>query len=126
MLLLKYFLVVGSVLTGLIFFSNSGDIKGLAPFRVSQISGLPKPYKAPIVVAEVGSPIAVATEIVPTINAKPSTKTVLKHKPAKVVGRLVPQGRYDPFAPLERWAPASLQRDYAFQHPFGLERQNIQ
>jgi len=46
----SYLLIVGSVLTGLLFFANRVMDPGPSPFSVSQRIGLPEPSIAPVVV----------------------------------------------------------------------------
>jgi hypothetical protein len=42
----SYLLVVGSILTGLLFFADTIIVPGALPFGAQKI-GLPEPYKAP-------------------------------------------------------------------------------
>ncbi len=98
---LQYFLVVGSVLTGLLFYANSAMFPAPLPFSVSQKNGLPEPYKAPVVVAEVPKPVIMATTVVPPVEVKKSLKAIRKHKPVQVVRQSVPQGRYAAYPPRE-------------------------
>jgi hypothetical protein len=90
----SYFFVVGSVLTGLLFYANSVMVPVALPFSVSQMNGLPRPYKAPVIVADVPNPVIVATTVEPRAEMKKPVKTVRKHKPAQVAGQSVLQGRY--------------------------------
>jgi hypothetical protein len=98
---LQYFLVVGSVLTGLILYANSAMVPNALPFSVSQMNGLPEPYKAPMIVAEVPNPVIVATTVEPSVEVKKPVKAVRKHKPAQVARQSVPQGRYAAYPPRE-------------------------
>ena len=97
----SYFLIVGSVLTGLLFYANSVMVPGPLPFSNSQTIGLPEPYKAPVVVVEVPKPLIIAVTVEPPVEAKKSVKAVRKHKPTRVVRRSIPQGRYAAYPPRE-------------------------
>jgi hypothetical protein len=46
---LKYFLTVGSLLVGLLYYASSVIEPTSLPFHIAQTSGLPQPYKAPAV-----------------------------------------------------------------------------
>jgi hypothetical protein len=95
-------LVVGSVLTGLLLYANSAMDPVPLPFSVSQRMGLPEPSKAPVVVAEVPTPVIVATTVEPPAEVKKLIKAVRKHKPTQVVRQSVPpQGRYAAYPPRE-------------------------
>ena len=61
--LFSYFLIIGSVLTGLLFYANSVMVPEPLPFSVSQTIGLPQPYKAPMVIVESLTPALNATTI---------------------------------------------------------------
>jgi hypothetical protein len=101
--ILSYFLIVGSVLTGLLYFADSVMVAGPLPFSTSQRVGLPEPYKAPAVVVEVPKPEIIAATVEPPVEAKKPVKAVRQHKPTRVarqhkstrvVRRSVPQERY--------------------------------
>ena len=98
---LQYFLVVGSVLTGLLFYANSVMVPAPPPFSVSQRIGLPEPSIAPLVVAVVPKPEIVATTVEPPVEVKKSVKEIRKRKPAQVVRQSVSQGRYAAYPPRE-------------------------
>ena len=93
---LQYFLIVGSVLAGLLFYANSVMTPAALPFSVSQKIGLPEAFKPPVVVAEDPTPVVVATsvEVAVAVEVKKSAKTVRKHKATQAVRRSVEQGRY--------------------------------
>jgi hypothetical protein len=90
----SYFLIVGSLLTGLLFFANSVMVAGPLPFSVSQTVGLPGSNKAPVVVAEDPTPAIIATPVQRPVEPKKLIKKVGKHKQTRVVRQVVPQGRY--------------------------------
>ena len=91
---LKYFLVLGSGLIGLLFYANSVMVPAPLPFSVSQKIGLPDAYKAPVVLAEDPKPVVVATTVEPAVEVKKPIKPIRKRKPAQVVHQLVTQGHY--------------------------------
>jgi hypothetical protein len=66
----SYFLIVGSVLTGLLFFANSTIAPVPLPFSVSQRIGLPEASKPLVVVAKVPNPEIVATTFESAVEAK--------------------------------------------------------
>lgn len=70
--LFSYFLIVGSVLTGLLFYADSVMVPVSLPFSTSQSIGLPEPYKAPVVVVEVPKPVIIAATVEPPVEAKKS------------------------------------------------------
>jgi len=82
---LSYFLIVGSVLTGLLFYADSVMVAGPLPFSTSQRIGLPEPYKAPVVVVEVPKPEIIAATVEAPVEAKKPVKAVREHKPTRVV-----------------------------------------
>jgi hypothetical protein len=88
----SYFLIVGSVLTGLLFYADSVMVARPLPFSVSQKIGLPESYKTQVVVAEV--PKLSATNVEPPVVVKKPVEAARKHKTARVVRRLVPQQSY--------------------------------
>ena len=88
---LQYFLVVGSVLTGLLFYANSVMAPAALPFNVSQKDGLPEPYKALLIVP---NPVIVETTVEPPVVVTKPVEAARKHKTARVVRRLVPQQSY--------------------------------
>lgn len=90
---LQYFLVVGSVLTGLLFYTNSVMAPAALPFSVSQRLGLPEPYKTPVVVVEVPKPVIIAATVESPVESKKPLKEVRKHKPTRVVHQSVSQER---------------------------------
>ena len=90
----SYFLVVGSVLTGLLFYADSVMVARPLPFSVSQKIGLPESYKAKLVVAEAPTPKFSVTNVEPPVVVKKPVEAVRKHKTARVVRRLVPQQSY--------------------------------
>jgi len=91
---LSYFLIVGSVLAGLLFYAESVIVPVSLPFSTSQSIGLPKPYKVPVVVVEVPKPVIIVATVEPPVEAKKPVKEVRKHKPTRVVRQSVPQERY--------------------------------
>ena len=91
---LSYFLIVGSVLTGLLFCADSVMVPVSLPFSVSQRVGLPESYKPPAVVVEVPKPAIIAATVESPVEAKKPVKAVRKHKPTRVVRQSVPQERY--------------------------------
>jgi hypothetical protein len=97
----SYFLIVGSVLTGLLFYANSVLTPISLPFAVSQRVGLPMPYKVPVMV-EIESPkpaiIAAAAERL--MAAKP-IKAIRKRKANRVVNESLPKDRYAAYPPRE-------------------------
>jgi hypothetical protein len=95
----QYFLVVGSVLTSLIFYADRLMVPAPLPFSVSQINGLPAPYRAPVVVAEAPRPVIIATTAEHTAEIKKLSKAVPKHRSAQVVPQPGPQGRYAAYTP---------------------------
>lgn len=103
---LQYILLIGSVLTGLVFFANSVMIP--APtFRVSQTSGLPEPYKAPAITTEahpviaVPPPVIIARTAERAVIAKKATSAVRKRKPTQVARPTLPQQHYAAYPPRE-------------------------
>ena len=91
----KYFLTVGSLLFGLLYYASSVIAPASLPFLVAQTSGLPQPYKAPVVepprpsvaVVEVpkAQPVAVKVESpTPPKNRKAANK---RQSPQAVRGR---------------------------------------
>lgn len=97
----QYFLIVGSVLTGLIFYANAVMVPAPLPFSVSQKNGLPEPYRAPVTAAEVPALVIIATTAEPPVEVKKPVKAVRQHRPAQVVRQTVPQGRYAAYPPRE-------------------------
>jgi hypothetical protein len=94
---LQYFLVVGSVLTGLLIYANNAMVPDALPFSVSQTTGLPEPYKAPAARAEIPDPVIVATSVELVAEVKKPVKpvkTARKHKPVQVARKLITEGRY--------------------------------
>ena len=89
-----YFLIVGPLLGGLLFYADNVMVPVPLPFSVSQSIGLPEPYKAPVVVAEVPKPEIIATPVEPPADMKKLVKVVRKHKPTGIVRQATPQGRY--------------------------------
>ncbi len=89
-----YFLIVGPVLAGLLFYADNVMVPVPLPFSVSQRIGLPEPYKAPAEAAEVSKPEIIATPVEPPADMKKPVKVVRKHKPARVVRQATPEGRY--------------------------------
>jgi hypothetical protein len=91
----SYFLIVGSALTSLLFYANSVMAPVPLPFSVSQRMGLPESSNAPVIVAEVPTPVIIAVTAKPPVEVKKPIKTVRKHKAAQVVRQSVsPQERY--------------------------------
>jgi hypothetical protein len=97
----QYFLVVGSVLTGLIFYANSVMAPVPLPFSVSQRIGLPESGNAPVVIGEASTAVIVATTIEPTTEAKKPVKAIRKNKSVQIVRQPVPQGRFAGYQPRE-------------------------
>jgi len=97
----QYMMVVGSVLSSLIFYANSLMAPATLPFSVSQIIGLPAPYRAPVVVAEAPRPAIIATTVEQRAEVKKPVKAVSKHRSPQVVPLPVPQGRYATYTPRE-------------------------
>jgi hypothetical protein len=71
------------------------------PFRVSQISGLPSPYKGHVFVAKAPKPAIIATGVEPSTEEKKSVKAVRKHKSVQIVRQPVAQGRFAVYPPVE-------------------------
>ncbi len=98
----KYFLTVGSLLFGLLYYASSVIEPASLPFAVTQTSGLPKPYKAPaieppkpsVAVAEPPKPEIVAAKAESPAPAK-NRKAAYKRKPGQV------QERYARYLPSE-------------------------
>ena len=97
---LKYFFVVGAVLTGLLFYSNSVISPVPLPFSVSQRIGLPEPTKAAIVVKEPNR-VIVATTFEPAVEAKKPVKLDGQRQPTRLVTQIVPQGHHAEYLPRE-------------------------
>jgi hypothetical protein len=97
----QYFLVVGSVLTGLIFYANSVMAPVPLPFSVSQRIGLPESGNAPVVIDEASTPVIIATTVESTTEVKKPVKAVRKHKSVQIVRQPVPQGRFAEYPPRE-------------------------
>lgn len=97
----SYFLIVGSVLTGLLLYANGVMAPTPLPFSVSQKIGLPEPSKAPVVVVKVPNPEFVATSVEPPVQAKKPVKLVGKHVPTRVVRQAITQGHYAAYPPRE-------------------------
>lgn len=101
----KYFLSVGSLLCGLLYYASSVIEPASLPFHVAQTSGLPKPYKAPAVeppkpslaVAAPPKPAIVAAKIEPPAPA--NRKAVHKRKPAQVARPGQGRERYAGYPP---------------------------
>jgi len=89
-----YFLIVGPLLAGLLFYADNVMVPVPLPISVSQRIGLPEPYKAPAFVAEVPKPEVIATPVKPPADVKKSIKVVREHRPAGIVPQATPQGRY--------------------------------
>jgi len=100
----SYFLIVGSVLTGLLSYASSVMVPEPLPFRVSQTIGLPKPYKAPMIIVESPTPAVIATTIEQPVGAKKPVKVVRRHKPTRVVRQTLPQERYAAYPPRDFWS----------------------
>lgn len=102
----KYFLSVGSLLCGLLYYASTVIEPASLPFHVAQTSGLPKPYKAPAVeppkpsvaVAEPLKPAVVAAKIEPPAAAK-NQRAVPKRKPAQVARPGQGRERYAGYPP---------------------------
>ena len=97
---ISYFLVVGSVLTGLLFFTNGTMAPVPLPFSVSQRIGLPEPSKAALVVKETNREI-VATTFEPAVEVKKPVKLVGQRQLTRLVPQLVPQLHYAAAPPHE-------------------------
>jgi hypothetical protein len=87
----SYFLIVGSVLTGLLFYANSVLAPLPPPFAVSQRVGLPKPYKTPEI--EFLNPAIIVATTDRSIEAKP-IKTIRKRKATRIVKESLPKDHY--------------------------------
>ncbi len=103
--ILRYFLIVGPALTGLLLYASSQMAPAALPFSVSQQVGLPEPFKPPVIVAEHPTPVVVAPTVEAAVDVKKSVKAVRRHGTAKVVRRIVAQGRYAAYPARE---PGSL------------------
>lgn len=96
----QYILLVGSVLTGLVIYANSVIIPAPLLFKVSQMSGLPEPYKAPALLAEaapviaVPPPVIIASTARPAGVAKKAVSAAGKRKPTQVARQNLPQQHY--------------------------------
>ena len=82
--ILSYFLIVGSVLTGLLFYADSVMVPVSLPFSTSQSIGLPEPYKAPVVVVEVPKPVIIAATVEPPLEAKGRLKKSVSISPREL------------------------------------------
>jgi hypothetical protein len=97
----KYFLTVGSLLVGLLYYASSVIEPASLPFHVAQTSGLPQPYKAPAVepprpsvaVAEVPKAQTVAVKVEPVTPAK-NRKAANKRQSPQAVRARPGQERY--------------------------------
>ncbi|HSP61938.1 MAG TPA: hypothetical protein VLQ90_03050 [Pyrinomonadaceae bacterium] len=89
----SYFLIVGSVLTGLLFYADSVMDPSSLPFSVSQRIGLPKPYETPVV-ADVPKPEITAAIVEPPVEVKKLIKAGRKRQSARIVRHSVRQQRY--------------------------------
>jgi hypothetical protein len=97
----SYFLVVGSVLTGLLCYANSVMVPAPLPFSVSQKMGLPEPLKAPMDLIKVPNREIAVVSVKPSVEVKKPVKTVRRHRPAQIVRQSVPQGHYAVYPPRE-------------------------
>lgn len=95
----SYFLVVGSVLTTLLFYATNVIDPAPLPFSVSQNTGLPAPFKAPLVVAVAPKPAIIATAVDPTIEVEKPIKAIRKTKSGQIKRQPVPQERYAAYPP---------------------------
>ena len=98
---LQYFLVVGSVLTGLLFYANNVMAPVPLPFSVSQKIGLPENSKVSVVSNRAPNPEIVVTSVGPPVEAKRTVKLIAKRKPPRVVREVIPQGHYAAYSPRE-------------------------
>jgi hypothetical protein len=102
----KYFLTVGSLLCGLLYYASTVIEPASLPFNVAQTSGLPKPFKAPVAeppnpsvaAAEAPKPSLVAAKIEPSTQAK-NRKAMHKHKPTQIARPAQAQERYAGYPP---------------------------
>jgi hypothetical protein len=97
----KYFLTVGSLLVGLLYYASSVIEPASLPFHVAQTSGLPQPYKAAAVepsrpsmaVAEVPKAQTVAAKVELVTPAKNRRSAGKRQSPQTVRAR-AEQERY--------------------------------
>ena len=94
----SYFLVVGSVLTGLLYYADKIIGPAPQPVAVSQRLGLPEPFKPPVVMVDAREPAVIPVAVEAPVEAKKPVKVVRKRKPTQVVRQVVrqagPQQRY--------------------------------
>ncbi len=95
----SYFLIVGSVLTTLLFYATNVIGPAPLPFSVSQNTGLPAPFKAPLVVAEAPKPAIIATAVEPTLEVEKPLKAIRITKSGQVNRQPVMQERYAAYPP---------------------------
>ena len=96
--LLSYFLVVGSVLAGLLFYAGDLVVPNPLPFSSSPQVGLPQPYRAPKALVEFSKPEIKTATVEPHIEVEGPIKAA-RSKPKRVVRQVAPQDRYAAYPP---------------------------
>jgi len=97
----SYFLLVGTVLTGLLFYANNVMAPVTLPFSVSQKMGLPGSSKAPVAFINAPNPEIVVTSVVLAVEANKPVKLVRERKPTRIVRQPIPQGHFAAYPPHE-------------------------
>lgn len=105
--LFSYFIVVGSLLTGLLIFTSAVAPSPGPPIRVSQTVGLPEPYRAPAVEVVSAKPVIASAapgialiSVEPPVKAKKPANVIRTHTPLRVVREPATRGRYAAYLPL--------------------------
>ena len=97
----SYFLAVGSVLTGLLYYASNAMAPVPLPFSVSQKMGLPGSSRAPAVFIIAPNPEIALTSVAPSVKANKPVKLVRERKVARIVRQPVPQGHFAAYPPRE-------------------------
>jgi hypothetical protein len=97
----SYFLVVGSVLTGLLCYANNIIAPVPLPFSVSQQLGLPGSSRAPVAFVNTPYPEMVVTSEVPAVESNKPVKLVHERRPTRIVRQPGPQRRFAAYPPRE-------------------------
>jgi hypothetical protein len=88
-------LIVGSVLSGLLFYADRVMTPSSLPFSTSQSIGLPEPYKATVTAVE--KPEIVAAAVAPPDEMSKPVKAVRKRISTRAVSKSAPQERYSAY-----------------------------
>ena len=99
--LITYFLTVGSLLLGLLYYVTDVVAPAPQPFPVTQAAGLPPPFKAaPLQVAEpIAEPAVVAAKVAVAQPAAHPPKAARKHKSTATAVHAPKQLRYADYPP---------------------------